>query len=226
MENLLEQRPEKSMKGWLIGGIIAAVVYIAASVFFIVNFNQTVAGVYDAASVFISVLGAYADTFGLLAVMALIFFLGLLVKKGGTAFFVKFLSWAMLLLSLYYIMPRFVYFYNVIYYSSTIDLPQTIFILSSVIPHLIFCVFLITYIYQIKSENKKVPYVLSWISFLAAIVSFAAQAIFVVQRIGAGDKAMNVYYYAMAALGVLAIIFISAVYHRASQKSQGEFYGV
>jgi predicted membrane channel-forming protein YqfA (hemolysin III family) len=85
---------------------------------------------------------------------------------------------------------------------------------------------MITYLYQIKSDNKKVPYVLSWISFLGAIVGFACQAIFVVQRITAGDTALNVFYYCMSALGVFTVIFVSAVYHRASQKSIGEFYGV
>lgn len=210
----------------MIAGIAAVIVYLAASVFFIVNLTQTAAGAYDALSIFVNVLGAYADTFGLVAIIALILFLGLFIKKGSTVFFVKFMSWAVLLLSLYYIMPKFVYFYQVIYYSSTIDASQTLYILSSVIPHIIFAAFMVTYIYQIKSDNKKVPYILSWISFLAAIVGFAGQAVFVVQRINAGDPALNIFYYAMSALGALVIVFISAVYHKASQKSAGEFYGV
>ena len=226
MENLLEQKSEKGLKGWLIAGIAAGIVYLVASVLFIVNFGQTVAGAYDAISIFVSVLGAYADTFGLIVLMALIFFVGLMIKKGSAAFFVNFMNWALLLLSLYYIMPKFAYFYQVIYYSSTIDASQTMYILSSIIPHVIFSAFMITYLYQIKSDNRKVPYVLSWISFLGAIVGFACQTIFVVQRINGGDTALNIFYYAMSALSLFALIFISAVYHKASQKQKGEFYGI
>lgn len=226
MENLLEQKSEKRVKGWLIAGIIAVVVYIAASVLFIVNFNQTVAGAYDAVSIFLSILSAYSDTFGLVAIMALILFLGLIFKKGNTAFFVKFMSWAILLLSLYYIMPKFEYFYQVVYYSSTIDVSQTLYILCQVIPQIIFSAFMITYLFQIKSDNKKIPYTLSWISFLAAIVCFANQAIFLIQQIATAQTALNVSYYAMTTLGLFSVIFISAVFHRACQKNKGEFYGV
>lgn len=226
MDNLLEQKSERRIKGWLIAGTAAGILYIVASILFIVYFNQTVAGAYDAFSIFISVLGAYSDTFGLVAIMAFILFLGLLIKKGSTGFFVKFMSWAILLLSLYYIMPKFQYFYQVIYYGSTVDVSQTLYILCLIIPHIIFSAFMITYSYQIKSDNKKVPYVLSWISFLAAIITFANQTIFVIQQIAAGATALNVYYYAMAAISLLVVIFLSAVYHRACQKSKGEFYGV
>lgn len=226
MENLLEQRPEKSMKGWLIAGIAAGIVYIVASILFIVNFGQTVAGAYDAVAIFVSVMGAYSDTFGLVAIMAFILFLGLMFKKGSTGFFVKFMSWAILLLSLHYTLPKFEYFYQVIYYGSTIDVSQTLYILCLIIPQVIFSAFMVTYIYQIKSDNKKVPYVLSWISFLAAIISFANQVIFVIQQISTGATALNVYYYAMGALSLLAVVFVSALFHRACQKGKGEFYGV
>jgi hypothetical protein len=221
MENTIAEKTKNNRNGWLIGGVIAALVYIAATVLFIVAFNQAAGGVYDGVSMTMSTIGAIADTFGTVVIITLIFFIGLLKGKGESSFFVKFFLWAVLITGLYYIMPRFADFYNIVEYNSTITALQTVHILATMVPHMLFVAAILSFILQAELENKKVSYILSWLSFLAAVGMFVVEAVFIGYQISDADRLLNLSYYSMGAFGTFVLIFFSAVLHKACQKEKG-----
>ena len=136
MEKTLDKKQNK-LTGWLGGGIISGIVYIVALVFFYIFFSEAAAGVYDATAIAANTFGAILDSFGLVVFLMLIFFTCLLVKKSASRLFVKFFIWAVLIASLYYVMPRFVDFYNIVAFNSTITVLQTLHILCLMIPQMI-----------------------------------------------------------------------------------------
>lgn len=225
MEKTLDKKQGK-LTGWLAGGIISGFVYIAALVFFYNFFSEAAAGVYDATAMAANTFGAISDSFGLVVFLMLVFFIGLLAKKSASRFFVKFFIWAVLIASLYYVMPRFVDFYNIVAFNSTITTLQTLHILCLMVPQIIFTASILAYIIQMDSKERKVAYTLSWIAFLAAIVMFVVEAIYVGNQISVADRTMNIFYYSMDAFGIFSLIFFSMVIHKASKKEKGEFFGL
>ncbi len=224
MEELIGQKKEVRMKNWYIAGIAAGCLFVAATVLLSVFFYQTVTNAYDAKSIVLGILSSIADQFGLVVIASLVFYSGLLGRKQNKDLFFKNMFWVLLILVFYYVMPKLTYFYNVAEYHSTINVQQTLYILFSIIPQLIFAAFLVSFAYQGNSKSKKIPAAFAWLSVLASAVGFANQVIFVIVQIASGSKTMDVCYYAMAAFGALSLFLLSVVFYRIAQK--GEFYGM
>ena len=226
MEEALDLKARNKKNGWLAGGLVAASVYIASLIFFIVYFNEAAGGIYDAASMAFSTMGAVADTFGTVVILALIFFAGILKKKGESVFFVKFFLWAVLITGLYYMMPRLADFYNIVEYSSTITNLQTIHILATMLPQMLFTVSILACILQMGSEKNKAAYTLTWLSFLVAIGMFVVETVYIGYQISAADRALNISYYCMGAFGILTLVFFSAVLHEATKRKDDGLFNV